>query len=122
MNDPNGMFYLNGNYHLFYQHYPDDNVWGPMHWAHAISKDLIHWENKPIAIFPDGNNYIFSGSAIVDNENKSGLGNGENPPILAFYTNHPDLFPIAYKRYLENQLRNTFDLKGVPIRISFRHK
>ena len=56
-----------------------------------ISKDLIHWENKPIAIYPDGNNYIFSGSAIVDNENKSGLGNGENPPILAFYTNH-DMF------------------------------
>ena len=45
-----------------------------------------------------------------------------SPPILAFYTNHPDLFPIAYKRYLENQLRKTFDLKGVPIRISFRHK
>ncbi len=91
MNDPNGMFYLNGNYHLFYQHYPEDNVWGPMHWAHTVSKDLIHWENKPIAIYPDGNNYIFSGSAIVDTENKSGLGNGENPPILAFYTNH-DMF------------------------------
>ena len=91
MNDPNGMFYLNGNYHLFYQHYPDDNVWGPMHWAHAISKDLIHWENKPIAIYPDGNNYIFSGSAIVDKNNKSGLGDGNNPPILAFYTNH-DMF------------------------------
>ncbi|MDG2396649.1 MAG: glycoside hydrolase family 32 protein [Flavobacteriaceae bacterium] len=88
MNDPNGMFYINGDYHLFYQYYPDDNVWGPMHWGHAVSKDLIHWKNEPIAIYPDGNNYIFSGSAIVDQENKSGLGNGVNPPILAYYTNH----------------------------------
>ena len=91
MNDPNGMFFFDDTYHLFYQYYPDDNVWGPMHWGHATSKDLINWENLPIAIYPDGNNYIFSGSAIVDNDNKSGLGKGINPPIIAFYTNH-DMF------------------------------
>ena len=91
MNDPNGMFFYEDTYHLFYQYYPDDNVWGPMHWGHATSKDLINWKNLPIAIYPDGNNYIFSGSAIVDNDNKSGLGNGINPPIIAFYTNH-DMF------------------------------
>ena len=91
MNDPNGMFFYEDTYHLFYQYYPDDNVWGPMHWGHASSKDLINWKNLPIAIYPDGNNYIFSGSAIVDNDNKSGLGNGINPPIIAFYTNH-DMF------------------------------
>ncbi len=52
MNDPNGMVYHKGIYHLFYQYYPDDIVWGPMHWGHAVSKDLIHWEHKPIALYP----------------------------------------------------------------------
>jgi fructan beta-fructosidase len=88
MNDPNGMVYYNGNYHLFYQYYPDSTVWGPMHWGHAISKDLIHWENLPIAIYPDSLGYIFSGSAVVDKDNTSGLGTKENPPLVAIYTYH----------------------------------
>jgi len=66
MNDPNGMFYYNGYYHLFYQYYPDSNVWGPMHWGHAISTDLVTWTEKPIALYPDEKGYIFSGSAVVD--------------------------------------------------------
>ena len=77
MNDPNGLVYNKGVYHLFYQYYPDDIVWGPMHWGHAISKDLIHWEHKPIALYPDKNGYIFSGSAVVDTENTSGFGTKE---------------------------------------------
>ena len=60
MNDPNGMFYKNGYYHLYYQHYPDSNVWGPMHWGHAISTDMISWTEKPIALYPDEKGYIFS--------------------------------------------------------------
>ncbi|KAB5486115.1 glycoside hydrolase family 32 protein [Flagellimonas hadalis] len=88
MNDPNGMFYLNGYYHLYFQHYPDGNKWGPMHWGHAKSKDLIHWEEMPIALFPDEMGYIFSGSAIVDHENKSGFGVEGQPPIIAFFTYH----------------------------------
>jgi fructan beta-fructosidase len=88
MNDPNGMFYLDGEYHLFFQHYPDTTVWGPMHWGHAVSKDLVSWEELPIAIFPDSLGYIFSGSAVVDRENSSGLGTKENPPIVAIYTYH----------------------------------
>lgn len=52
MNDPNGMVYYEGEYHLFYQHYPEASVWGPMHWGHAISKDLVHWEHMPIALYP----------------------------------------------------------------------
>lgn len=88
MNDPNGMFYLDGEYHLFFQHNPDASVWGPMHWGHAVSKDLVHWEELPIALYPDELGTIFSGSAVVDWNNSSGLGTKENPPIVALYTYH----------------------------------
>jgi len=88
MNDPNGMVYYKGEYHLFYQHYPDSNVWGPMHWGHAISKDLVHWQNMPIALYPDEHGYIFSGSAVVDWDNTSGFGTKDNPPLVAIYTYH----------------------------------
>ena len=88
MNDPNGMFYYKGKYHLYFQHHPYSNVWGPMHWGHAISKDLISWEEQPIALFPDNLGTIFSGSAVVDHNNTSGFGTEINPPIVAIYTNH----------------------------------
>lgn len=88
MNDPNGMFYADGYYHLYFQHYPEKNVWGPMHWGHAISKDMIKWEHQPIAIFPDKEKYIFSGSAVVDTHNTSGFGVGGKAPIVAIYTLH----------------------------------
>ena len=52
MNDPNGMVYYKGTYHLFFQHYPDKPIWGPMHWGHATSKDLIHWRQQPVALYP----------------------------------------------------------------------
>lgn len=81
-NDPNGAICINGDYHLFYQHYPDDVVWGPMRWGHAVSKDLIHWEHKKIALEPDELGYIFSGSCIYD-ENFQGQG-----AMIAFYTAH----------------------------------
>src|SRR5687767_13368939 len=71
MNDPNGMVYHNGIYHLFYQYYPDSNVWGPMHWGHATSEDMIHWMHQSIALYPDSLGYIFSGSAVVDVNNTS---------------------------------------------------
>lgn len=88
MNDPNGMFYLDGYYHLYFQHYPGSNVWGPMHWGHAISKDLMKWEEQPIAIYPDNEKYVFSGSAVVDTHNTSGFGVGNKAPIVAIYTLH----------------------------------
>ncbi len=88
MNDPNGMVYLNGVYHLFYQHYPDSTVWGPMHWAHATSVDLIHWKNEPVALYPDSLGYIFSGSAVVDKKNTTGFGKDGKIPLVAVFTHH----------------------------------
>lgn len=88
MNDPNGLVYNEGIYHLFYQFYPDDIVWGPMHWGHATSEDLIHWKHQPIALYPDELGYIFSGSAVVDHGNTSGLGKNNKAPLVAIYTYH----------------------------------
>ena len=88
MNDPNGLVYHKGVYHLFYQYYPEDIVWGPMHWGHAVSEDQISWEHKPIALFPDELGLIFSGSAVVDINNSSGFGTKDNPPLVAIFTYH----------------------------------
>jgi fructan beta-fructosidase len=83
MNDPNGMFYKDGTYHLYFQYYPEGNQWGPMHWGHA------HWTEHPIAIYPDtALGYIFSGSAVIDTFNVSGLAVDSIPPIIAMYTFH----------------------------------
>ena len=88
MNDPNGMVYWAGEYHLFYQYHPASTVWGPMHWGHAISKDLLHWRQQPIALYPDRHGAIFSGSVVVDRGNTSGLGTVKNPPLVAIFTHH----------------------------------
>ncbi len=85
MNDPNGLVYLDGEYHLFFQHNPHKPVWGPMHWGHAISTDLIHWKEQPIALFPDSLGTIFSGSAVIDKDNTAGFG---KDALVAIYTNH----------------------------------
>lgn len=91
MNDPNGMVYFNGTYHLFFQYYPDSTVWGPMHWGHATSKDLIHWQEQDIALYPDSLGYIFSGSAVVDSNNTSGFGEEGRIPLVSIFTHHdPD--------------------------------
>jgi fructan beta-fructosidase len=92
MNDPNGMVFFNDEYHLFYQYHPFGTTWGPMHWGHAISKDLIHWEQLPIALYPDEHGAIFSGSAVVDWNNSTGFFQ-EEPGLVAIYTsadNYPD--------------------------------
>jgi fructan beta-fructosidase len=88
MNDPNGLVCYKGTYHLFFQYYPGSSVWGPMHWGHAISTDLVHWHQEPIALYPDSLGYIFSGSAVVDKNNTSGFGREGQPPLVAIFTQH----------------------------------
>ncbi|MBB2186658.1 glycoside hydrolase family 32 protein [Gluconacetobacter liquefaciens] len=97
MNDPNGPFFLDGTYHLFYQYNPAGMVWGPMSWGHATSTDLLHWHEESVAIRSTPNEDIFSGTVVYDSQNRSGLGSNATPPLLAFHTSvfhgdpaHPD--------------------------------
>jgi len=103
MNDPNGMFYYKGVYHLFFQYYPDKPVWGPMHWGHATSKDLIHWKELPIALYPDSLGYIFSGSAVVDSNNTSGFGKKGQIPFIAIFTHHNTVAERNGKNNFQNE-------------------
>ena len=88
MNDPNGLFYYKGKYHLFFQHNPQAIVWGNMSWGHAVSTDLYNWQELPVAINCTDTTGIFSGSAVVDHNNTSGFGSTDNPPIVAIFTEH----------------------------------
>ncbi|MBS1530252.1 MAG: glycoside hydrolase family 32 protein [Bacteroidetes bacterium] len=103
MNDPNGLVYYKGVYHLFYQYYPKATVWGPMHWGHAVSTDLIHWKNKPIALYPDSIGLIFSGSVVVDYNNTSGFGKNGQPPLVAIFTQHNQAREKDGKNDTENE-------------------
>ena len=103
MNDPNGLVYYEGEYHMFYQYYPDSTVWGPMHWGHAVSRDLVHWTHLPIALYPDSLGYIFSGSAVVDVNNTSGFGKDDIPPIIAVFTYHNSLLERSGSCSYESQ-------------------
>jgi len=103
MNDPNGLVYANGTYHLYYQYWPYGNTWGPMHWGHATSTDLIKWEEQPIALYPDRLGYIFSGSATADPNNTSGFGDGINVPIVAIFTYHDPAKEKAGQMDVESQ-------------------
>ncbi|MFP4975701.1 glycoside hydrolase family 32 protein [Paenibacillus sp. CN-4] len=108
MNDPNGMVYYEGEYHLFYQFTPHDTRpdFANMHWGHAVSKDLVHWEELPPAIYPGEDGAIFSGSAVVDINNTSGFFDKDGSGLVAIYTNDgncaqpgkPQVQSIAYSR------------------------
>ena len=88
LNDPNGLVYLDGEYHLFYQHNPGQRIWGPMHWGHAVSTDLINWIELPVALEPDELGDIFSGSIVADKEDRFGFSKNGETVLVAFFTHH----------------------------------
>ncbi|MFI9213709.1 GH32 C-terminal domain-containing protein [Streptomyces sp. NPDC053253] len=88
LNDPNGLVWYQGEYHLFYQYNPSGSTWGNMSWGHAVSKDLVRWQELPLAIPHDDREMVFSGSAVVDRNNTTGFGTRTNPAMVAVYTSH----------------------------------
>ncbi|MEP7135142.1 MAG: glycoside hydrolase family 32 protein [Chloroflexota bacterium] len=96
MNDPNGLVYYDGEYHLFYQYHPESAVWGPMHWGHAVSRDLINWQHLPIALYPDEHGMIFSGSAVIDWNNTAGFGEKTLVAIFTYNKDHIETQNLAY--------------------------
>lgn len=87
INDPNGLIFYKGKYHMFYQHNPVERDWENMHWGHAVSDDMLHWKELPLALHPDGLGTIFSGSAVIDYDNTAGFnGKDGEPAFVAFFT------------------------------------
>lgn len=116
-NDPNGMVYYKGEYHLFYQYYPKDTIWGPMHWGHAVSKDLLHWEELPIALYPEADGgAMFSGCAVVDKNNTSGFFDKEGEGLVVIYTqDNGDQGQEQCLAYSKDKGRTWTKYKGNPI-------
>ena len=116
-NDPNGMVFFEGEYHLFYQHNPFGDTWGHMSWGHAISTDLVHWEHLPVAIPEEDGIMIFSGSAVVDWHNTSGLGENGQPPLIAVYTGrrNSDNLQAQHIAYSNDRGRTWMKYEGNPV-------
>lgn len=112
-NDPNGLLYYKGEYHLYYQHNPYGWNWGNMHWGHAVSQDLVHWTELPIALYPQMHgDWCFSGSAVIDTANTSGFKTGDEEVLVVAYTSTGRGECIAYS----NDRGRTFtEYEGNPV-------
>ncbi len=86
MNDPNGLVFHEGEYHLFFQHHPRRRTWGTISWGHAVSTDLVHWRELPVAIPAARDESVWSGSVVVDHRNTTGFGTSGTPAMVAIYT------------------------------------
>nr|WEI57529.1 putative GH32 family protein [Yoshiicerus persimilis] len=115
INDPNGMVYYGGEYHLFYQYYPYGTQWGPMHWGHTISSDLVNWEELPIALYPDELGDIFSGSAVVDQRNSSGLQESVDEDVIVAIFTHAGASQQQSIAFSNNRARNFSKFAGNPV-------
>ena len=115
MNDPNGLVYHDGEYHLFHQYNPAGNAWGHMSWGHAVSKDLMHWEHLPLAIPEENGVMAFSGCCVVDHHNTSGLGDGDEPPMVAIYTGHGHGKQSQWLAYSNDHGRTWTKYAGNPV-------
>ncbi|MCU0467496.1 MAG: glycoside hydrolase family 32 protein [Arcicella sp.] len=115
-NDPNGLLYFQGEYHLFYQHNPYENKWGHMSWGHAVSKNLVDWEHLPLAI-PEDSVWIFSGSTVIDKQNSSGFQTGTEPCMVALYTAdyHDGKKEAQYLAYSNDRGRTWIKYAGNPV-------
>lgn len=116
-NDPNGMVFYDGEYHLFYQYNPFGDKWGHMSWGHAVSRDLVHWEHLPVALGEENGVMIFSGSAVVDWNNSSGFGKDVKPPLVAIYTGHYTKQPLQNQHiaYSNDRGRTWTKYRGNPV-------
>jgi len=113
LNDPNGLLWFDGEYHLFYQHNPYGWDWGNMHWGHAVSPDLVHWTELPIALYPkEYGDWAFSGSGVIDRRNTSGFGIGATPPLVVAFTSTGRGECIAYSN---DRGRSWTEYQGNPV-------
>jgi fructan beta-fructosidase len=115
MNDPNGLVYYAGEYHLFYQYNPFGIKWGHMSWGHAVSPDLVHWRHLPVAIPEENGVMAFSGSAVVDWNNTSGFGRAGKPPLVAIYAGHREKNQSQYIAYSTDRGRTWTRYAGNPV-------
>ena len=115
MNDPNGLVYFDGEYHLFFQYNPFGPKWGHMSWGHAVSRDLVRWEHLPVAIPEADGVMAFSGSAVVDWNNTSGFGRDGKPPLVAIYTGHRETNQSQYIAYSNDRGRTWTVYDGNPV-------
>ncbi|MEM7235259.1 MAG: glycoside hydrolase family 32 protein, partial [Planctomycetota bacterium] len=115
MNDPNGLVYHDGEYHLFYQYNPFGIRWGHMSWGHAVSKDLVRWKHLPLALAEENGVMIFSGCCVVDHKNTSGFGKGGQAPLVAVYTGHSSKKQTQDLAYSNDRGRTWTKFDGNPV-------